>query len=122
MDISLGHASCTLEPFESEGLPEGSVKQITNLYVPEAYRRQGYARALLTHLCARADSEQYALMLEPEGELEPKDLIAMYQEHGFTELQPDPLLLVRFPKEVNEYIKPSVGTIAILNAAGVPFH
>jgi GNAT superfamily N-acetyltransferase len=112
MDITLGEASCTLEPFETEGLGD-RVKILRNLYVPEASRRQGYAKALLTHICARADSEQYAVMLEPKGELDTSDLVAMYQAHGFTELQEEPLLLVRFPQEVPEYVTPKATKLAI---------
>jgi GNAT superfamily N-acetyltransferase len=115
MEISLGQASCTLEPFNEDGL-DGKVKVLRSLYVPEAYRRQGYAKALLTHVCARADTEQYAVMLEPKGELDTKDLVAMYQSHGFTELQEEPLLLVRYPQEVPDTVTPKATKLAILLA------
>ena len=121
--VVLGYAGCDLEPFEVDGVPSGKVKMLRNLYVNEQHRRQGYARALLTHIAAKADAEQYAIMLEPRSdEIELDVLLSMYAEHGFVELQADPLLLVRFPAEPDINLAPKKTTIAILNAAGVPFN
>jgi GNAT superfamily N-acetyltransferase len=102
-DYVLGKASCTLEPFKLDGLD--NVMMLTNLYTSKTHRNQGYAKQLLTHICARADTEQFAVLLEPKSdEVEQSVLIKMYQNHGFEELQSAPLLLVRFPKPLPESV------------------
>jgi GNAT superfamily N-acetyltransferase len=97
-DYVLGKASCTLEPFKLDGLD--NVFMLANLYTSKTHRKQGYARQLLTHICAKADTEQFAVLLEPKSDedIEQSALIKMYQDHGFEELQAAPLLLARFPK------------------------
>jgi ribosomal protein S18 acetylase RimI-like enzyme len=97
-DYVLGKASCTLEPFKLDGLD--NVYMLTNLYTSKTHRNQGYAKQLLTHICAKADTDQFAVLLEPKSDedIEQSALIKMYQDHGFEELQSTPLLLARFPK------------------------
>jgi GNAT superfamily N-acetyltransferase len=103
-DYALGKASCTLEPFKLDGLD--NVMMLTNLYTSKTHRKQGYAKQLLTHICAKADTEQFAVLLEPKSDedIEQSALIKMYEQHGFEQLQAVPLLLARFPKPLADSV------------------
>jgi ribosomal protein S18 acetylase RimI-like enzyme len=104
LEIALGYSSCTLEAFKLDGL--SNVMMLSNLYTSKTHRKQGYAKQLLTHICAKADTEQFAVLLEPKSneDIEQSALIKMYEQHGFEQLQAAPLLLARFPKTVAEYV------------------
>jgi GNAT superfamily N-acetyltransferase len=104
MEIAFGHSSCTLEPFTIDGLD--NVRMLKNLYTSKTHRKQGYARQLLTHICAKADTEGFAVLLEPKSDedIEQLSLVAMYNKHGFEELQASPLLLARFPKPLADSV------------------
>jgi GNAT superfamily N-acetyltransferase len=103
-EYALGYTSCTLELFTIDGLD--NVKMLKNLYTTKTHRKQGYARQLLTHICAKADTEQFAVLLAPKSDedIEQSALIKMYEQHGFEQLQAVPLLLARFPKPLADSV------------------
>jgi GNAT superfamily N-acetyltransferase len=104
-EIALGYASCNLEPLELDEHTKGRVMMLTNLYTSKNYRQQGYARQLLTHLGAKADTEQFAILLNPKSdEIVLSELIAMYAKFGYEQIQDEPLLLARFPQPVADSV------------------
>lgn len=106
MDIQLGFSSCSLNKLSLDGINDG-LMQLTNVYTEPENRNKGYAKALLTHICAKADYEQFAILLEPKSneDIETSSLVKFYAKHGFERLQKEPLLMVRYPKEVAKEVK-----------------
>ena len=103
-EIALGYTSCTLEPLKLDGLD--NVMMLSNLYTSKLHRKQGNAKQLLKHICAKSDTENFAVLLEPKSDdVEQSDLIKMYASHGFEELQKEPLLLARYPQPITNLNK-----------------
>lgn len=96
----VGDASCNLSPFTEKGFENEKLKWVTHLFVPEAKRKQGLAKALLSQLGKDADAIQTALILQVkplEQNITQDQLEALYKRHGFVSIQDEPKLMMRTP-------------------------
>jgi ribosomal protein S18 acetylase RimI-like enzyme len=99
----MGPASCWVAP--SKALParlRGRVLELSGLHVEPERRHEGWGTALMRLVCAEADAEGAALLLcvEPsDSTMSREQLAAWYASHGFTQIQAEPLLMARPPKQ-----------------------
>ncbi|HEU4708388.1 MAG TPA: GNAT family N-acetyltransferase [Methylophilaceae bacterium] len=124
--ISEGYATAQLHPWNDSRTPkhmQEKLRMLTNLYVPEEHRRQGYATALLNKVAVMADRDQLTIVLEAaHHETETEILLDLYGKNGYQKLQDEPLLLVRFPKVEVSMPMPKTIDLAVAAATNRSLH
>lgn len=78
------------------------VKEVSNVHVEAEQRRQGHASRLLQEVCSDADMAGIVLLLSPSPEDEGMtidNLASWYARFGFVEIQAEPMLMARAPKQ-----------------------
>ena len=102
--VTLNHASANISPFAIDDEVNERVRVLTHLEVEKEHRGKGEAKALLEHIGKEADQAQIAIITEPKpytkDGLKLKQLINLYKQSGYVELQEKPLILVRYPKQL----------------------
>lgn len=102
--VTLNHASANISPFAIDDEVNERVRVLTHLEVEKEHRGKGEAKALLDKIGKEADQAQIAIITEPKpyakDGLKLKQLINLYKQSGYVELQEKPLILVRYPKQL----------------------
>ena len=100
--ITIGKASATLS--DVVGLAQGfkdKAKYLSHLYVDKEHRKNGAARKFMQQITSEAEQAKVTLIINPvpydeQDNIGTDKLIEFYKQYNFTELQKDPLLLVRW--------------------------
>jgi hypothetical protein len=90
------HASASARVRYCQLAGVGNLKEITNVRAHD--QGKGHASALLKALCADADKDKTVMIVkvQPFAEGLDRDALAdWYVRHGFSVLQPEPLVMVR---------------------------
>ena len=109
IEYTEGKASCYFSDMDNQGLSKEAasrLKMLTHLYVSPEDRKQGHATSLLKKLGEEADQANLAILVQPkaydDGEVGGKELELFYAKNGYTKLQDSPLIMVRYPKEIQQ--------------------
>jgi GNAT superfamily N-acetyltransferase len=104
MEITLDKASIKVNPFINPDLSDDvceKLRYLSHLYVEPEYRKQGQASALLEKVIKESTEAGLSLVVEPKpyGDgIDQLSLTKFYAKHGFTQIQREPLIMVRFKK------------------------
>jgi hypothetical protein len=97
------HKQATLRLVVPEGLPEEMrfrVREIVS--VSSGNPRKGQATALMYKVCREADKAGFVLLLEAkpfDSGMEAEQLQSWYERFGFLQIQPEPALMARQPRQ-----------------------
>ena len=106
--ITIGNASAKLS--DLDGLSKSAqvqCKYLSHLYVEPKHRKLQQATKFMNQLCLEADQAKITLIINPVpydeyNNISVDNLVTFYSKFGFTNLQDEPLLLVRWLKIIVE--------------------
>jgi N-acetylglutamate synthase-like GNAT family acetyltransferase len=81
------------------------IRELHNLFVPEADRGNGYGAQLLHDVCREADEHKLTLLLAVDAD-KIESMVPWYTRWGFQPIQAKPLLMARMCGSTPRILKP----------------
>jgi hypothetical protein len=97
------HKQASLRLAIPEGVPEHMrfrIREIVSMH--SSNPRKGQATALMYKVCQEADKAGFVLLLEAkpfESGMDAEQLQSWYERFGFLQIQPEPVLMARQPRQ-----------------------